>query len=80
MWQSWVEIEHYSVVHFNYITAFQALQHRTFVKGGLICARMNPALNGSSVLQRLECSNVIEMHNRIMFNFYLGLPYTAIPD
>ena len=25
MWQSWVEIEHYSVPYFNRITAFEAL-------------------------------------------------------
>ena len=34
MWQSWVETEHYSVAYFNHITAFKALEHRTFVKGG----------------------------------------------
>ena len=38
-------------------------------------AHINPALNGSSVLERFECSNVIEICNRIMFDFYLGLPH-----
>ena len=34
MWQSWVVIEHYSVVEFDHVTAFEALQRRTSVKGG----------------------------------------------
>ena len=36
---------------------------------------MSPALNGSSALQRFERSNVIEIHNGIMFDFYPGLPH-----
>ena len=35
---------------------------------------MSPALNGSSVLQCFEHSNVIEICNGVMFDFYLGLP------
>ena len=34
MWQSRVEIERYSVAHFDRITVFKALQHKTFIKGG----------------------------------------------
>ena len=34
MWQSRVEIEHYSVAYFQRITAFEALQRRTSVRGG----------------------------------------------
>ena len=37
--------------------------------------RMSLALDGSSVLEHFEYSNVIETHNGIMFNFYLGLPH-----
>ena len=33
MWQSQVEIEHYSIAYFDRATAFKALQHRTSVKG-----------------------------------------------
>ena len=33
MWQSQVEIEHYSVAYFYRITMFKALQRRTSVKG-----------------------------------------------
>ena len=34
MWQSQVEIEHYSFAYFDRIAAFEALQRRTSVKGG----------------------------------------------
>ena len=34
MWQSWVEIEHYSVAYFDRFTAFEVLQRETTVKGG----------------------------------------------
>ena len=34
MWQSQVEIEHYSVASFDCITAFKALKRKTSVKGG----------------------------------------------
>ena len=37
MWQSWVEIEHYSVAYFQCVTAFEALYHRTMLRPGLIC-------------------------------------------
>ena len=40
---------------------------------------MNPALNGSSALERFKCGNAIEICNRIMFNFYLGLPHVQLP-
>ena len=36
---------------------------------------MSPTLNGSSTLERFEGSNVIEIRNAIMFDFYLGLPH-----
>ena len=34
LWQSRVEIEHYSVAYFDRITVFEALKHRTSGKGG----------------------------------------------
>ena len=34
VWQSWVEIKHYSVAYFDHITALQVLKCRTLVKGG----------------------------------------------
>ena len=36
---------------------------------------MSPALNGSSVIRRFKCSNVIEIYNGITFDFYTGLPH-----
>ena len=33
MWQSRVEIEHYSVAYFDRVTAFKVLSHKTSVKG-----------------------------------------------
>ena len=41
-------------------------------------ARMNLALHASSALERFEHSNAIEIHNRIMFDFYPGLPHVCI--
>ena len=38
-------------------------------------AHMSLTLNGSSALGRFKRSNVIEIHNGIMFDFYPGLPY-----
>ena len=35
---------------------------------------MSPALNRSSALQHFERSSAVEIRNRIMFNFYPGLP------
>ena len=34
MWQSQVEIEHYSVAQINYVTASVALYCKTSIKGG----------------------------------------------
>ena len=38
---------------------------------------MNPALNGSTALQRFKCGNVVKIGNGIMFDFYPGLPYMS---
>ena len=35
---------------------------------------ISPTLKRSLMLQRLKCSNTIEIPNRIMFNFYPALP------
>ena len=87
MWQSQVEIEHYSVVYFDRITAFKVLYRRTSIKGGadMHCVNVvsihkftqSPSLNGSSVLEHFKRSNGIEIRNEIMFDFYLGLPHMA---
>ena len=88
IWQSWVEIKHYSIAYFDCITTFKALWRRTSVKGSYVLRRlirysctftartvcMSLVLNRSSVLQRFERGNAVEIHNGIMFDFYLGLP------
>ena len=42
--------------------------------GHVYAACMSSALNQSSALQHFEHGNAIEIHNRIMFNFYPGMP------
>ena len=37
--------------------------------------RMSYALNRSSALERFEHGNAIEIRNRLMFDFYPGLPH-----
>ena len=39
---------------------------------------MSPTLNGSSMLECFEQSNASEICNRVMFDFYLGLPHKYI--
>ena len=39
---------------------------------------MSPVLNGSMALQYFECENAVEIPNRIMFDFYLGLPHVYL--
>ena len=77
MWLSQVEIEHYSVVYFARITAFEALQLRTSMQcwahtccrcSWIYAADMNPVLKRSSVLQHFKCGNVIKIRNGIMFD------------
>ena len=41
---------------------------------------MSPGLNGSTALQRFECGIMVEICNRIMFNFYPELPHIAYHD
>ena len=36
--------------------------------------RLEPTLNGSSMLQCFECGNVVEIGNGIMFKIYTELP------
>ena len=37
MWQSWVEIEHYSIAYFDHVTTFKVLQRGTPLRAGVIC-------------------------------------------
>ena len=68
MWQSRVEIKHYSVAFFNHVTTFKALQQGLHTLRRLIrysytfAVRMSPALNGSFALQRFKRCNMVELH------------------
>ena len=84
MWQSRVEIEHYSVAYFASITAFEALLRETSPKGRTHICFVNvvsnhdftqPALNRSSTLEHFEHSNVSKIRNRVMFDFYPVVPH-----
>ena len=77
-----------SVAYFDRITVSEVLQRRTSIKGGahnyalgklmntyhVHTASMSPTLNKSSVLECIECGNVIEKSNG-MFDFYPALPH-----
>ena len=41
-------------------------------------AHMSPTLNGSSVLQRFQRGNALEIPNGIVFDFYPGLPHVVL--
>ena len=85
IWQSHVEIEHYSVAYFTCITSAVAWKFRyrwgSYTLGKLMntyhiyTARLSPALSRSSALEHFERSNVSEIRNGILFDFYLGLPH-----
>ena len=46
--------------------------HRLIRYSCIFAVHMSPGLNRSFVLQRFEHSNMVELCNRIMFDFYLG--------
>ena len=75
MWESRVEIKHYSVAYFDHVTVLQVLKCRTLVKGGahMCCVNvvsiyeficMTPTLNGCSVLQHFEHSITMKIRNK----------------
>ena len=70
-----VEIEHYSVAYFDRILRSKRSSAELTLRAGLIRARMSPAFNGNSALERFERSYAIEIRNRILFDFYPGLPH-----
>ena len=85
VWQSQVEIEHYSVAYFDYRVRSAVArnfhreqgsytQHKYMNTGHVYSARMSPALNRSSALQCFKCGNTIKICNRVRFDFYPGLP------
>ena len=86
MMQSRVKIEGYSVAYFERINAFEAPchsgkggAHMHFVDSLDIHASKNqrktPVLSGSSAIRRFKHSNAIKICNKIVFDFYMGLPH-----
>ena len=65
-----------SIIH-TFATTYQAVMgkhlHTWHEYLTRLHRRISPALNQSSVLQRFERSNAIEIRNRIIFDFYSGL-------
>ena len=69
------------------VTVFEALQCRTSIRVGLICATQTyqvsmhlhcsyePCPNRSSTLNCFERGNTVEIRIGIMFDLYLGLPH-----
>ena len=80
MWQSQVEIEHYSVVYLVTLPGVTQYVHYRWGSYAL-CTLMNTHLhlsstpNRSSVLQRFESGNAFEIGDGIMFDFYPELPH-----
>ena len=83
MWQSRVEIKHYSVAYFNHIYRVRNAVAQNFRYGqgsyvlhrliGYSCiftACISPALNKSFVLQHFKHDNAVELRNGRMFDFY----------
>ena len=86
--QSRIEIEYYSVAYFERITEFDALYIALSARLGrgsytlhgriryscVYIACMSPTLSGSSALQHVKLGDALEIRNRIIFDFYSGLP------
>ena len=47
-WQSWIEIEYYSVAYFEHITEFHTLERWTFAKGGAHMRNVNARISDVS--------------------------------
>ena len=82
MWQSRVEIEHYSVVYFGHITRCNTvctlqvgLIRTVYTHEYLTCLHMSSTPNRSSALHCFERGNAFEIGDGIMFDFYPELPH-----
>ena len=87
LWQSWVEIEHYFMAHFDHIPCLKRSNRVLLLWVGLNVRCVNSwmldrftkriwAPPFTEVLcYRFKCGNVNETCNGIMLNFYLGLPH-----
>ena len=89
MWQSRLEIEHYSVacifrpryrvqsgVAQNFCSGRGSYTVRRLIRYSCTFATcMSPALNESFAPQCFKHGNAVELRNRIMFDFHPGLPH-----
>ena len=69
MWQSWIEIEYYSIAYFKHINVL--CKHMN-----ILCvyeAHVSPAPSGSLALLRVKLGDGLEAHDGIIFDFYSGL-------
>ena len=78
----------YSIAYFEHITKFDMLQPSASGKGGAhmhfidtsdihaFTIAYEPVLSRSSVLQRVKPCDLLQKRDRIIFDFYPGLPIT----
>ena len=89
MWQSRVEIKRlFRCIFWQHRCVWSAVSLNLYGWGSyVLCrcmniwwvyvARMSPTPNRSSVIQYFELSYAIEIRDRIIFNFYTGLPHMS---
>ena len=85
MWQFRVEIEYYSVAYFDCIQSAVSLTFRYEQGSYVVCscvdrcciynAGLSTALNESSETQHFECSDMFEIYDRMIFDFYMRQPH-----
>ena len=65
-----------SIVMLKFRQGWRSYALHRFIRYSCIYeARMSPALNRSSVVWRFKHSNVTEIHDGMIFNFYMGLSH-----
>ena len=84
MWQSCVETKGYSVMYFDQIAVFEAPYRWTSVKGGAHMCFMDALISNESTKHiwapPFKGSDVIEICDRITFDFHTGLPLHHLPE
>ena len=83
IWQSWAEIEHYSIAYFDTLLHSKQFSAKILLWAGLMCTVLIPGhlislcsayestLNERSALQHFRYDNTVELHNRTGHRFYL---------
>ena len=77
-----MEIEDYIFVFQSHRCVHSAVSLNYHYKGGghTRFVDLSPTLNRSSVIQRFIHSDAIEIHNGIIFDFYMRLPHLYVED